>query len=143
MKFFLATLLRGSLVASVLALGLLAVSSVRAAEAEDKGEHFVDVPVPEGLSASDVKEAIVATLLGRQWGVKSKSDSEVVGYLKHRSNEATVTMVYDNSKVGIYSVGFAINKKTGERKKPEQPLGWLKNLQQDLVRHLNTTITQK
>ena len=35
--------------------------------------------------------------------------------------------------VEIHCVGWKINKKTGERKKPEQPEGWLENIQADLV----------
>lgn len=143
MKLFIAAILRGTLVVSALALGMLTVATARAADAEERGVHFADVAVPEGLAAGEVKDAIVGVLIGRQWRVKSKSDSEVVGYLKHRSNEATVTMTYDTTKVSIYCVGYEINKKTGERKKPEQPAGWLKFLHQDLLKTMNTAISLK
>jgi hypothetical protein len=128
--------------ALVLVLGLGTAGASYAAEtAESKGELFGSVPVPAGLSKTAVQDAIVAVLLGRQWGVQSKDDGVVVGYLKHRSNEATVTLTYDTSKVDIYCVGYEIDKKTGVRKKPEQPKGWLKNIQGDLVKNFNRAAT--
>jgi hypothetical protein len=80
-------------------------------------------------------------LAARQWNIREKADGRVAGYLKHRSNEATVTLVYDATKVDVYCVGWAIDKKTGERKKPEQPKGWLKNIQSDLTKVFNRTLT--
>lgn len=131
------------LMALVLALGASLPAFAATAAAEGKGEFINAVPVPEGLSESEVQSAIVATLLGRQWGVKSKADGVVVGYLKHRSNEATVTLTYDTSKVELYCVGYEINKKTGVRKNPELPKGWLKNIQADLTKNFNRAITLK
>lgn len=126
-----------------LVLGLSLAARTWAADADDKGQLFATVPVPAGLSSGEVSDAIVATLMGRQWGVKSKSDGQVIGYLKHRSNEATVTMFYDTSKVDIYCVGYQIDKTTGTREKPEQPKGWLKNLQSDLTKRFNKAVTHK
>ena len=143
MNTIMSTITRGMLVISAFALGLFAVSTASATETDPKGEHFASVAVPTGLAASDIQDAIVATLLGRQWGVKSKADGEVVGYLKHRSNEATVTLTFDTSKVDIYCVGYKIDKSSGSRIKPEQPKGWLKNIQQDLTKNLNKTISHK
>jgi hypothetical protein len=88
------------------------------------------------LTTERVQEVAVQTLIGREWAVDSKSTGEVVGYLKHRSNEALVTLKYDATKVDIYWVGYEINKKTGERKKPEQPTGWLNNIKKDLAKRL-------
>lgn len=109
----------------------------------ERGEFFATVEVPSGLTANEVKEAIIMTLAGREWGVKERTDTQVVGYLKHRSNEAKVTLIYTTEKVDIYCVGWAIKKSTGERKGPEQPKGWLKYLQGDLTKKLNTAITTK
>lgn len=108
---------------------------------DELGELFGTVEVPSGLSAAAVQKAIVASLAGREWGIKDRTDTQVVGYLKHRSNEAKVTLVYSTEKVDIYCVGYAINKNTGERKKPEQPTGWLKYLKSDLTKQINGAIT--
>lgn len=119
-------------------LGFGATVTASAADTSDtKGTLFSSVVVPAKVSQSEVQEAIVATLLGREWTIQSKKDGEVVGYLKHRSNEATVTLAYDTSRVQIYCVGYQINKKTGAREKPEQPTGWLKNIQSDLGKNFN------
>jgi hypothetical protein len=134
-----------NLVSPFLRRGLLAAffclltSFARADAATDDslGTLFATVSVPPNVSAAAVQEAIITTLSGRKWGVRSKTDDRVVGYLKHRSNEAKVTLVYSPAQVEIHCVGWKINKKTGERKKPEQPKGWLENIQSDLVVNLN------
>ena len=109
----------------------------------DMGQSAGSVPVPAGLSQTEVQDAIVMVLSARQWGVKEKTTERVVGYLKHRSNEATVTLIYDTSKIDIYCVGWKIDKKTGNREKPEQPAGWLKNIKGDLVKTFNRLATVK
>jgi hypothetical protein len=126
-------------------LGLLPGSVFAASNplGDERGQFFATVEVPSGLGANVVKDAIIAALAGREWGVKERTDSHVVGYLKHRSNEAKVTLVYTTEKVDIYCVGWAINKKTGERKEPEQPTGWLKRLQGDLTKNLNSALIAK
>lgn len=136
-------LIRPAVLAVVFSLLFSLVASTAIADESELGEAVGTVAVPSGLSADEVKDAIVSALAGRQWGIKSKSDGRVVGYLKHRSNEATVTLVYDTSSIELYCVGWAINKRTGERKKPEQPRGWLKNIQADVTKILNRAITDK
>lgn len=137
--------MRASLLLAALVLPLALVTPAQAGfeDIKETGDLIATVPVPAGFTAAEVQEAIVATLLGRQWGVKSKEDGRVIGYLKHRSNEAKVTLVYDASKVELYCIGWEIDKKTGIREKPEQPKGWLKNIQGDLTKNFNRITTQK
>jgi len=90
-----------------------------------------------------VQKAIVTALIGRKWDVKAKTGDRVVGYLKHRSNEATLTLVYDATKVELYCVGWQIDKKTGAREKPEQPERWLRNIQNDLPRFFSRMLATK
>lgn len=135
--------LRGTLVAAIATL-LFTVLPAAAQTAENElGESAWTLSVPSGLSASDVQNAIITALAGRQWNLKSKSDGQVVGYLKHRSNEATVTFVYDTTKIECFCVGWEINKKTGVRKGPEQPRNWLKNLQGDTTKNLTLATVGK
>lgn len=136
-------LTRRSLVAVAFALLLSQFPAAGALADNDLGQSAGAVVVPSGVTASEVQDAIVMALSGRQWGIKAKTDERVVGYLKHRSNEATVTLIYNNSKIDLYCVGWQIDKKTGAREKPEQPKGWLKNLQVDITKNLNRTITNK
>lgn len=131
------------LAALVLPLALITSAKAGVEDIPGTGELVATVQVPSGFSESEVQEAAVATLLGRQWGVKSKDGGRVIAYLKHRSNEAKVTLVYDTAKVEIYCVGWQIDKKTGAREKPELPKGWIKYIQQDLTKHFNRITTQK
>jgi hypothetical protein len=131
------------LVAAIL-LPFASVSKLLATDAiEGRGELVATIPVPADLTAPQVTEAIVNTLIGRQWGVKSRDGDAVVGYLKHRSNEAKVTLTFDSSNVQLYCIGWQIDKKTGVREKPELPKGWLKNIQADLVKNFNRAATLK
>lgn len=135
---------RGWLAVAAFILTLGGVASVQAQEElEGRGDLFSTVSVPAGLGEAEIKQAIINTLNGREWGLRSYEGNTVVAYLKHRSNEAKVTLEFDNAGVRIYCVGWEINKKTGVRKKPEQPTGWLKNIQGDLTKHFNRALTQK
>lgn len=134
--------------ALLLAMLLAPLSFVASAHAgyddiQGTGELVATVAVPSGFSSAEVQEAIVASLAGRQWGLKAREEGTVIGYLKHRSNEAKVTFKYDTSKVDLYCIGWQVHKKTGVREKPELPSGWLKNLQADLTKHFNRITTQK
>jgi hypothetical protein len=110
---------------------------------EELGQQVGTIAVPAGISKTEVKDAIIAALSGRQWGVKSANDERVVGYLKHRSNEAKVTFVYSATNIEMYCVGWQISKRTGIREKPELPKGWLNNLRNDLTKHFNRAVTTK
>ena len=103
----------------------------------DLGQPAGSIVVPSGMTAAEVQTAIVAALSGRQWLVTEKTTDRVVGYIKHRKNEATLTLIYDTSKIELYCVGWRIDKTTGEREKPEQPKGWIKYIEKDLTRNLN------
>lgn len=139
------SLLRASLLLAALVLPLALATTAKAGfeDIKETGELIATIQVPAGFTKAEVQEAIASTLLGRQWGVKSKEDGSVVGYLKHRSNEAKVTLIYDTTKVELFCIGWQIDKKTGVREKPEQPKGWLKNIQNDLTKHFNRITTQK
>lgn len=126
----------------VAALALFAPVLGTAATTE-LGEAAGSLPVPAGISRATVQDAIVRALLGRQWEVQSKSDERVVGYLKHRSNEATLTFIYSEAKVDLFCVGYQINKKTGVREKPEQPKGWLNFIRTDLGKILGRSAATK
>lgn len=136
-------LLRRTAAVLALVFTIGALSATHAAEDADRGAHCGTIGVPEGLSKADVKEAIIYTFAGRAWSIKEKDDEKVVGYLKHRSNEATVTVVYSAEKIDFYCVGYEINKNTGERKRPELPEGWLKFLKGDLNKKLTAASATK
>lgn len=119
-----------TLLASIL---VVPVTSAVAADSGDEivGERYESVPIPEGLTKEDIRDAIAQVLGAREWLVKQKTDRRVVGYLKHRGTEATVTILFDGENAEIYCDGWVLDR-SGARKKPEQPRGWLGNLQRDL-----------
>ena len=135
--------LRCAFMATAFFLSLFAVTVRAAAADDDIGQSAGYVVVPSGTSATEVQDAIVMALGGRGWGVKSNAGDRVVAYLKHRSNEAQLTLVYSTSKIDIFCLGWEINKNTGARGKPEIPKGWIKNLQSDITKTLSRTVTNK
>lgn len=135
--------IRCTFAVAAVALSLGAASPAVAAEGEDFGIPAGSVVVPDGLLPNEVQDAIVMTLARRHWIIKEKGDNRVVGYLRVRSTEATVTLIYRASKVELYCVGWDIDKKTGERKRPDQPTGWLSNIKTDLTKSLSRVTVNK
>jgi hypothetical protein len=124
-------------------IALLLGGLVSARAADDKGELFGTVTVPAKISSSEVQSTIAMVIASRGWELKAKEDGLIVGYLKHRSNEATVTLTYDATTISIFCVGYEINKRTGERKNPELPKGWLNYIKGDLIKKLNQLAATK
>ncbi len=129
--------LRCTFAVAAFALSLCAASPGRAADDDELGSPAGTVAVPDGLLPNEVQDAMVLTLSNRGWEIKDKAEARVVGYLKKRSNEATVTLIYRASKIEVYCAGWEIDKNTGQHKKPEQPAGWLKNIRNDLTKNLS------
>ena len=129
-------LVRRGLLAAVFCL-LTVLARADAATDDSLGDLITTVNVPSGLNAETVQGTTVATLTGRTWAILRKTDDRVVGYLRHRSHETKVTLVYSAAEVKLYCVGWKIDKKTFERKKPALPEGWLENIQLDLKAKLN------
>lgn len=95
------------------------------------------IPIPEGrVSLKQVHAAVLQGAIGREWGVKQDTETRVIIYLLHRKNEATVTFLISEKSVEADCVGYAVDK-SGNRKNPEQPEGWLRNLRQDITKGIN------
>jgi hypothetical protein len=135
------TLLRTSACAACLTIaavtfaGLLPVPAPNSTA--DMGPLAFTIPVPEGkVSLKQVHAAVLQGALGREWNVKQDTETKVIIYLLHRRNEATVTFLISAASVEAYCVGYVVDK-SGNRVKPEQPEGWLKNLRQDIAKGIN------
>jgi len=87
------------------------------------------VSIPSHLTPKQIEEAMVRTLVGREWHVESQSPQEVVGTLNHSSYQARATLKVENGVIKI------LNEST-YKGKPAVPEGWLENLQLDLKKHL-------
>jgi len=90
------------------------------------------VNIPSNLSPEQIEEAMVHTLIGREWQVEQRSPQEVVGTLNHRSYQAKAILKVDNGVIKILS-------ESSYKSKPAVPEGWLENLQKDLHKHLGQT----
>jgi hypothetical protein len=107
---------------------------------ENLGPLAFTVAVPENrLSLKQIHAAVVNSAMRREWLVKDNSETRPVIYLLHRGNEATVTFLITEKSVEAYCVGFAVDK-AGNRKKPEQPTGWLKYLNRDITKAIETAV---
>ena len=134
---------RGAL---ALVFAFFAFSSAFAAEApggDDLGQSVGTIPIPPNLSKAEVKDTIIKAFTHREWGIKSEGDDRVVGYLKHRSNEAQLTLVFDQQKIDMFCLGWQIDKKTGVREKLEMPKSWINNIKSDVTKGFNQIVGTK
>lgn len=116
----------------------IGLATAVAAWAAPAGElaFAVDLP-PAYTSLAEVGNTVAATVARRSWKVKEQSADRIVINLVHRGVDATVTFVVVDKKLLAYCEGYSINS-SGKRGKPEQPTGWLRNLQSDLNKTLPT-----
>ncbi len=94
-------------------------------------DHPLSVTIPTYASAEFVEKSMVRALEGRKWAVQSRTKEKVVGKLVHRNWDATVSLLSDGSVIRIMSNATQKNISTGAVS-PAVPLGWLKNIQEDL-----------
>ena len=81
-----------------------------------------------------VRAAVKKALRGREWTITAESDGTVRAALTHRKFDATIAIVYTAQGMRFYSDSYAV-KKDGKRIK-DVPMGWLKNLEKDVLREL-------
>ncbi|MFA5265654.1 MAG: hypothetical protein WC378_17680 [Opitutaceae bacterium] len=129
MKAFLRLILSG------LALSLAFLAPAFDSLAEETAVKFEVIALPAGTDVKTVQQAVASALGGRRWSIQEQSSNKVVGYLKHRSNEAEVTFLFDEKQIEISCWGYRINK-AGERQEPELPDGWLGILSRDIKKNL-------
>ena len=106
------------------------------------GEPVGSVAVPAGFELREIKEVIAVCLTAREWTIKDKSKDRLVGYLNHRGNEATLTLVIDANQIFMYCEGWKVDK-LGKRLKPEQPKSWIEYMKNDLVKRLGVKSATK
>ena len=116
----------------LISITLVACSNARVGEnteiAYNQSPLTVAVPANKASEAMDTAEAV---LLGRGWNVESKSETEVIGNLVHRSFDATVAIKKEGSLLVLYSDAEHTHATTKEVNRGV-PYGWLQNLQSDL-----------
>jgi hypothetical protein len=130
-------------IAGALLVGLLLSASTPAAQASpDQGVPEGMLTVAPGASARQVKEAIVMALQGRHWTVESADGSSVVGFLKHRDYEATLTFQYDANTITITSDSYRVDG-SGRHVEEAIPSRWIKYLKKDIPRFLAKRMAAK
>lgn len=95
------------------------------------------VTVPSNLSAAQVKEAIVAAFMGREWTVREATGDHVVGYIKRHGREAIMTVTYAPARAELNCAAWKVDS-NGVHKKFDLPTKWIEYLKQDLENNLLT-----
>lgn len=128
---------------SLIALFALAAGpATRAVAADhgpnDPGQLAFTIPVPAGrVSLKQVHDAVLKAAIGRGWTVQKDQDMKIVIHLLHRRYDATVTFQITDKNIQAFCIGYKVNRE-GQRVKPEQPRSWLRYLQRDITKALNT-----
>jgi hypothetical protein len=110
--------------------------------AQDERDFAGTVLVPDGLDASDVRDAIAITLASREWQVEAKESDHVVGYIKHRTREVTLTLAFDTKQIFLYSDGKVVNAMS-EKIRRDPAKGWVDNIIKDLKKMLEVARAAK
>ncbi|MBL9202372.1 MAG: hypothetical protein JNL39_17815 [Opitutaceae bacterium] len=110
--------------------------------ANEKGESVGTLIVPDGLSTDEIKEAIALSFAGRGWTIKERTNSKVVGHINQRGNEAFLYCSFNKKEIQLRCEGWEVSK-TGERKKPEIPKGWVDNIKKDVTKRMNMKAATK
>jgi len=105
------------------------------ADAAAYGVHKTTIPIEVELEPKDVRATLLRAATARRWTIVERQDGRIVINLAHRGYDATLTLVYDDDSIDIYSDSWRVNKK-GERKKREDPEGWIINLAKDIPIYL-------
>lgn len=85
-------------------------------------------------SAATVNAAIVRALRNRGWEV-TPAEGRIEAGLTHRAFDSSLTFVYTQNSVEIYSVSYRINKQ-GNRLRRDEPVSWIRNLHKDILANL-------
>lgn len=120
------------------ALLFLAALPLSAEEKEPAGHLYSTIDVDEKATDEIVKKAIVKAAIGRRWNIVSDEEWIAIN-LTHRGYDSTLTFVYEEGEIKIYSDSYAVNKR-GERKKRKDPKGWIGNLEKDIGVFINEQI---
>ncbi|MCD8481631.1 MAG: hypothetical protein LR015_02480 [Verrucomicrobia bacterium] len=102
---------------------------------QDYGNLVITVPIAGELQADNVKRLIVATVVGREWRVVSSEDNKVVANLVHRRYDSTLTFIYTDSVIRVYSYSYQIDRNQ-RRLRRDDPKGWIRNIERDLHRRM-------
>lgn len=127
--------------AALLALAALPASPTPAfggdaTQADSDGPVVVGaVAVPSNVTAAQVKDAIVAAFMGREWTVREATGDHVTGHIKHRSHEAFMTANYTAAKVDLLCQSWKIDG-SGAHIKFELQRKWIAYVKEDLERNL-------
>ena len=97
---------------------------------------LVQVIEAPGVSAEELKEAIIRATTKRGWEVTDMAEDGVLARLVHRQHDSTLTFEPADGRVEVYSVSYEIDKKTGEREIRGEPEGWIRNLHKDILTYV-------
>lgn len=117
---------------ALVALLVCAALPVRAEDSKAEAKKEVGtITVPAGAKLDKVAMAVRSAFLGRKWGILRDESGVIIGHLKHRKWDATLTVEFDEKQIKIYSDSWEVTDR-GVRIKPDLNEGWLKNIKNDI-----------
>ncbi len=97
------------------------------------------IPVPAGLSATDVAKAIKVGIVRRGWVVSKDENGRIDAVLNVRTHSLNVAIPYNAKEVSIKYVSsenLDYQEKNGERFIHNKYTQWVNNMQADIQREL-------
>ena len=128
--------LRGRFAFAAVTVAFFVAAAGLRADEPPPGVLAFTIEVPAGkLSTKEVHDVVVTVSTDRGWDLKQDTSEKVLVYINKRKHEATVTYLISDKQVQAFCEGYATDG-NGTRKGPEQPTGWLKNLNGDITKGL-------
>lgn len=104
------------------------------------GDNKFLVDVNPGLSLDQVKSAILASLVEREWTIISDNDGVISAELdraNERSVHGKIAITYSNSSIMI------LDSSVDAKGNPFVPVRWLKYLSMSMTKYMNATALAK
>lgn len=124
-----------TILAAMLLAFFCAPSSQAADEAAGDGTPVGVVPVPDGLSITDVKACVARAFISRKYQVRKSDNGLAIGYYERGPNVLTLTVRYDTKEVKLFAKG-------GSRG-GGLPTRWIENYRKDLNAFLGRKLLEK
>ncbi len=97
------------------------------------------VPVPSGLDAKQVSNAIKSALIARTWNIAASAPGQIDATLNVRAHRADIRIRYDDKSIQISyldSSNLDFKEKKGKQYIHSNYLSWINNLVGDMSRSM-------
>ncbi len=104
------------------------------AKLEIRGDKVAEVKQSRELPLDTVRTLVIKSVRNRGWSLIEEEEGILQVNLVHRRHDATLTLVYTNNTVLIYSDSWRIGR-DGARTRRDHPDGWIANIKKDIERN--------